>query len=99
MLRNLASTGLIISSFAHELKSLAGILSSRTNDLSTVLHQYLTEEQMKGIIKFENPFYLLEIIQKEDRNIKHWLDFALNSLRKDKRKRKQLNLTYLNQHG
>lgn len=56
MLRNLASTGLIISSFAHELKSLAGILSSRTNDLSTVLHQYLTEEQMKGIIKFENPF-------------------------------------------
>ena len=73
MLRNLASTGLIISSFAHELKSLAGILSSRTNDLSTVLHQYLTEEQMKGIIKFENPFYLLEIIQKEDRNIKSFI--------------------------
>ena len=93
MLRNLASTGLIISSFAHELKSLAGILSSRTNDLSTVLHQYLTEEQMKGIIKFENPFYLLEIIQKEDRNIKHWLDFALNSLRKDKRKRKKIILS------
>ena len=93
MLRNLASTGLIISSFAHELKSLAGILSSITNDLSTVLHQYLTEEQMKGIIKFENPFYLLEIIQKEDRNIKHWLDFALNSLRKDKRKRKKIILS------
>ena len=86
MLRNLASTGLIISSFAHELKSLAGILSSRTNDLSTVLHQYLTEEQMKELLNLKT-FYLLEIIQKEDRNIKHWLEFCIKLIKKRQKKK------------
>jgi signal transduction histidine kinase len=91
LLRNLASTGLIISSFAHELKNLRLRLFSRTDILSNELRNYLTKKDLKGINEKDNPFYMIEVIQKEDSKLKHWLDYSINSLRRDERQRKNID--------
>lgn len=92
LLRNLASTGLIISSFAHEVKSLRTRLIPRTQFLIQELRKYIKEENLKNVERDDNPFYMLELIQDEDKKLKHWLDYSLNSLKRDRRKRTNVNI-------
>jgi signal transduction histidine kinase len=92
LLRNLASTGLIISSFAHELDNIRIRLNSRAEFLSENLKQYISEKEVKNIPRQENPYYMVQIIQKEDIKLKHWLNYSINSLRSDKRKRKNIDI-------
>lgn len=91
MLRNLASTGLIISSFAHELKSLRSRLIPRTKFLDDELNKYIRPEQLANIDIEDNPYYMIDLIRQEDLKLKHWIDYSLNSLKKDKRKRNKLD--------
>ncbi len=91
MLRNLASVGLIISSFAHEVKSLRSRLVPRTTFLQNELKKYISKNDLKNVKKDDNPFYMLQLIQEEDVKLKHWLDYSLSSLKRDKRKRANLN--------
>lgn len=91
LLRNLASVGLIISSFAHEVKSLRSRLIPRTTFLLQELKKYITDDELKTVKKDDNPFYMLQLIQDEDVKLKHWLDYSLSSLRRDKRQRTNLN--------
>jgi signal transduction histidine kinase len=91
MLRNLASTGLIISSFAHEVKSLRSRLIPRTEYLNKELKKLIKDEDLKEVDKEDNPFYMLSLIQEEDLKLKHWLDYSLNSLKRDKRTRTNIN--------
>lgn len=92
LLRNLASTGLIISSFAHEVKSLRTRLIPRTQFLIQELKKYIKEGDLKNVERDDNPFYMLGLIQDEDRKLKHWLDYSLNSLKRDRRKRTNINI-------
>ncbi len=91
MLRNLASTGLIISSFAHEIKSLRSRLIPRTEYLIKELKKLIKDEDLSNLDKQDNPFYMLTLIQEEDLKLKHWLDYSLNSLKRDKRTRTNIN--------
>lgn len=91
LLRNLASVGLIISSFAHEVKSLRSRLVPRTTFLQNELKKYISKNDLKNVKKDDNPFYMLQLIQEEDVKLKHWLDYSLSSLKRDKRKRANLN--------
>ncbi len=92
LLRSLASVGLIISSFAHEVKSLRSRLIPRTTHLIQELKTHLDEKELKSSLdKDDNPFYMLQLIQKEDIKLKHWLDYSLNTLKRDKRERKNLD--------
>ena len=36
---------------------------------------------------------MLDLFEKEDRKIKRWLQYTLRTIRKDKRNRKQINIT------
>jgi signal transduction histidine kinase len=92
LLRNLASTGLIISSFAHELDNIRTRLNSRVESLLENLRQYIPEKEVKNIPRQENPYYMVQIIKKEDIKLKHWLNYSINSLRSDKRKRKNIDI-------
>ncbi|MCP4352985.1 MAG: GHKL domain-containing protein [Desulfobacterales bacterium] len=92
LLQVLASTGLIISSFAHELESLKLRLIPRTNFLITELKRYIKEENLKSINQEDNPFFMIELIKQEDIKLKHWLDYSLSTLKKDKRTRPVLNI-------
>jgi signal transduction histidine kinase len=92
ILRNLASVGLIISSFAHELKSLRSRLIPRTTFLLKELKNHLNQKELeKSLDKDDNPFYMIKLIQEEDTKFKHWLDYSLNTLKKDKRERRNLD--------
>ncbi len=91
LLRNFASVGLIISSFAHEVKSLRSRLIPRTSFLLKELAIHLDEKDLKNLDKDDNPFYMIKLIQEEDTKLKHWLEYSLNSLTRDKRERSNLN--------
>jgi len=93
LLRSLASVGLIISSFAHEVKSLRSRLIPRTKFLLQELAEHLDENSLSEINKEDNPFYMIRLMQDEDTKLKHWLDYSLNTLKRDKRERTNLDFT------
>jgi len=92
LLRSLASVGLIISSFAHEVKSLRSRLIPRTTFLLRELSNHINEKDLSHIDKDDNPFYMIRLMQEEDTKLKHWLDYSLNTLKRDKRERTNLDL-------
>jgi len=92
LLRVLASAGLIISSFAHELKGLRSRLIPRTNFLITELKKYIEEKDLKSVHHEDDPFYMIQLIKEEDLKLRHWLDYSLNALKRDKRTMPNLNV-------
>lgn len=92
LLRNLASVGLIISSFSHEVHSLRTRLIPRNQHLLEILKSSINEDDFKAKNKHENPFFMLAQNHEEDIKLKHWLDYSLNALKKDKRTRKSIHL-------
>lgn len=94
LLRSLASVGLIISSFAHEVRSLRARLIPRTKYLIQELKKHLKEEELaKNLDKDDNPFYMIDLMRDEDVKLKHWLDYSLSTLKIDKRERKDLDFS------
>lgn len=92
MLRGLASVGLIISSFAHELKGLRSRLTPRTEFLKSELKKFIREDELKSMNQEDNPFYMIQLMQEEDIKLKHWLDYSLSTLKRDKRTRTNINI-------
>lgn len=92
LLRSLASVGLIVSSFAHELHNLKTRLVPRTKFLEKEIEKYINKDIFNEKSKYENPFYMLDLIKKEDFKLQHWLVYSLNTLKRDKRERKNIEL-------
>lgn len=92
LLRGLASVGLIISSFAHELHSLRTRLTPRMDFLLSELKKYITKKDLSGINKQEDPFYMIQLMKEEDLKLFHWLNYSLSALKRDKRKRTNINI-------
>ena len=90
LLRNLASTGLVITSFAHELKNIAILSDSRSEDLRCAFENVMSEEEVErlNLNEYENPYCLIRDLHDQDQNIRSWLNFSINSINKDKRTRK-----------
>lgn len=90
LLRNLASTGLVITSFAHELKNFAILSDSRSEDLRCAVENIMSEEDVAqlGLNEYDNPYSLIRDLRDQDQNIRSWLNFSINSINKDKRTRK-----------
>lgn len=91
LLRVFASIGLTISSFSHELSSIDRKLVSRFDEIEKLFLPFAPLKNMKGVKDFLNPYFLLEDNKKEDKKIKQWLNYTLESIKKDKRKRKNVN--------
>lgn len=90
LLRGMASSGIVIASFSHDLSKISNNLNSRIDRLKKIISNDIKEENYKDIEDRKNPFYLLERMRKQDEKLQNWLHFALGVARKDKRKRKQL---------
>lgn len=94
LLRSLASVGLIISSFAHEVRSLRARLIPRTKFLISELKNHINEDELaKNLDKDDNPFYMINLMRDEDVKLKHWLDYSLSTLKIDKRERRNLDFS------
>ena len=92
ILRGLASSGIVIASFSHDLSKLSDVLSSRTNKLKQLIADKIQENDYTSIEDRKNPFILLERMNTQDLKLQNWLQFSLGTARKDKRKRKILQL-------
>ncbi|KQU58733.1 hypothetical protein ASG66_17080 [Bacillus sp. Leaf406] len=92
VLRSLASTGLVITSFAHELKNLSANILPRTEDLKEILYELIEQEKLTGIEEYNNPFIMINDFREQDTRLKNWLDLSLSAIRKDKRTMKKLEL-------
>ena len=94
LLRNLATTGLVIATFAHELKNISVLLKSRADDLKESILNIVSEDDPKlsRVSIYENPYYISKNIKTQYQKIYAWLNFSINSVIKDKRNRKTFSL-------
>jgi len=88
--RGLASLGLIVSSFAHELKEIKNN-ADEINDLD-VIYEKLIPKELKKEIEFSDGKNIINSLKSDTQKITHWIEYSLNSIKKDKRKRTNLDL-------
>lgn len=92
ILRGLASSGIVLAAFSHDLSKLNDVLASRTEKMRKLIAEKIDETDYIDVRDTKNPFKQLERIRKHDIKLQNWLNFSLGATRKDKRKRKQLFL-------
>lgn len=92
VLRGLASSGIVLASFSHDLSKLNNVLNSRADKLKTLFSERVGEQEYEDVEDRKNPYILLEKMKKQDLKLQNWLNFSLGAARKDKRKRRQLFL-------
>lgn len=92
VLRGLASSGIVLASFSHDLSKLNDVLSSRTDKLKELISEKIKEEDYEKVERRKNPFSQIERIKTQDIKLQNWLNFSLGATRKDKRKRPQVFL-------
>jgi len=92
LMRSLASIGLIVSSFDHELKSISNNLLPRMKYLKIHSKSLINDDLIKNLPDNKNPFKLIEYITKDHEKLKGWLDYSLSSIKTDKRLRININL-------
>lgn len=92
MLRALASCGLMLASFGHDINKLKFALDDRFDIIRKYLLEKISENAYQGQVDRKNPFILLDKAKATDKKIQNWLEFATGIIRKDKRKRKDVSL-------
>ena len=86
ILSALATTGLIVTSFAHEFSSFQWRLARHTNYMEKELLVLLDKEKIdREYPAKKNPFIMLEKLRATHLGINQWLNIALAAVRKDKR--------------
>lgn len=90
LLVGLASTGLTISSFSHELKNIKSNLNLKTSNLEKYIHESIDKEIAKKLPDFKDPRILVLQLQSINKRLNNWLTFTLECVKQDKRKRKKI---------
>jgi signal transduction histidine kinase len=90
LLRGLASSGIVLAAFSHDLSKLDDVLESRIEKLKKLFSEKIAETEYLNVEDRKNPYKQLEKIKNQDIKLRNWLNFSLEATRKDKRKRKQL---------
>lgn len=91
MLRSLASMGISVATYTHELLSVMKRLLPRNNLLRNILTKYLPEDQFANM-RFNNPYKELEAMRGEDEKLYNWLSYSLQSIQRSKRDRCEINM-------
>lgn len=91
MLRGLASLGISVASFTHELKGIMIRLLPRNELLKEILLNYLPKEKFEGV-RFGNPYAELENMKTEDEKLRNWISYSLDSIKRTKRNLVDINL-------
>jgi signal transduction histidine kinase len=94
ILSALATTGLIVTSFAHEFSSYKLKLVRNTNYLYSELTKLLNKKKLDAtLLSRNNPFNHIDNLKKAHEGIIQWLDLSLTAIKKDKRVIKPISLT------
>jgi signal transduction histidine kinase len=89
--RALASLGLIVSSFAHELKQIRNNSSEITS--LEVIYKNLVDNELKKKIEYKDGINIINLLKENNKKIKHWVNYSLTSISKDKRNRGALDFS------
>lgn len=87
--RSLASLGLIVSSFSHELKEVSNNISE-INTLEKSITSLVPTDSKKST-EYLDILDIFELLNDDKDKIKHWVDYTLTAIRKDKRTRNKLD--------
>lgn len=87
ILRALASSGLMLASFAHDLSKLNDSMEYRYDKIKNLLYTKVRETDFPDIRR-KNPFQLLDQAKQNDIKMQSWLNFSTDIIKKDKRRRK-----------
>lgn len=83
--RSLASLGLVVSSFAHELKEIKDN-AIEVKELEGIFKSIVPKE-IKKSDEYKDGIDIIELLDENSDKIIHWVDYALTSIKKDKRTR------------
>ncbi|RBP26939.1 histidine kinase/DNA gyrase B/HSP90-like ATPase [Oceanihabitans sediminis] len=83
--RSLASLGLVVSSFAHELKEIKDN-AIEIKELEVLFKSIVPEEKKKSV-EYKDGIDIIELLDENSDKIIHWVDYALTAIKKDKRTR------------
>ena len=89
--RSLASLGLIVSSFSHELKEIKDNASD-ISELKTI-YKSIVPSDIKSSVEYKDGIDIIELLNENSDKIIHWVDYALTAIRKDKRTRGEFKFT------
>jgi len=94
--RSLASLGLIVSSFSHELKEVSNNASEIVELEKSVLNLIPNElkllpKSINDSTEFGDVVDIFTLLKEDKEKIKHWIDYTLTAIKKDKRTRIKLN--------
>lgn len=92
MMRGLASLGISVATYTHELRSVMLRLLPRNSLLRNILVQYLPVEQFDGV-RFNNPYKELDTMKEEDEKLYNWLLYSLHSIQRSKRDWTEIRLS------
>lgn len=88
--RSLASLGLIVSSFSHELKEVSNN-ASEIVELEKYAFSLIPIEK-KNSLDYQDMVDIFQLLKDDKEKIKHWVDYTLTAIRKDKRRRSKLDI-------
>ena len=88
--RSLASLGLIVSSFSHELKEVSNNASEIVELENYALS--LIPIDKKSSAAYQDMVDIFQLLKEDKEKIKHWVDYTLTAIRKDKRRRSKLDI-------
>lgn len=83
--RSLASLGLVVSSFAHELKEIKDN-AIEVKELEGIFKAIVPKENKKSD-EYKDGIDIIELLDENSDKIIHWVDYALTAIKKDKRTR------------
>ena len=83
--RSLASLGLVVSSFAHELKEIKDN-AIEVKQLEGIFKSVVPKEMQKSD-EYKDGIDIIELLDENSDKIIHWVDYALTAIKKDKRTR------------
>ncbi|QHG74438.1 sensor histidine kinase [Ensifer adhaerens] len=92
VLQSLATLGTVLVSFTHEMGNLQNAMGSRSSGLAEILEPFLPRERAAQEKPAFNPYVMLDEWAEEDRKVKQWFSFVLNSVRPERRRRKHISL-------
>ena len=92
MIRSLASMGISVATFYHELRSIMLRLLPRNELLRSILMKNLPVERFEGQ-RFGNPYKEMDIMKGEDEKLYNWLQYSLHSIQRNKRNKKKIYLS------
>lgn len=92
VLQAMASSGIVVASFGHDLSKMEEAMGNRYDTIEELFSDRMPREDFDDVDDFDNPYIELDEARKQDEKLKNWLSFSIGSIRKDKRKRKSINL-------